>query len=225
MLFKTKGIVLSFIKYKESSIIAKIYTEEFGLQSYIVNGVRSKNSKTRIALFQPLTFLEMVVYHKHSGGLQRISEIKCIYPFQSISIEIHKSAIALFIAEILSKTLKEDYPNPSLFNFLLDSIVMFDIESGNVKNFHLSFLIELSGYLGFLPSSSKDILHSGYVKSASIEEVNFIEQLLQQTNSTITANNSIRRNCLEYLLEFYSYHIENFGTVNSVKILKEVLSN
>lgn len=225
MLFKTKGIVLNFIKYKESSIIAKIYTEEFGLQSYLINGVRNKNSKTKIALFQPLTLLDLVVYHKASGGLQRISEIKCYYPFQSISVEIHKSAIALFISEILTKSLKEDYPNLTLFNFLLESIALFDSEK-NVKNFHLSFLIELSGHLGFMPTNAQNILHSGFTKSATPEEENFLEQLIQLQNSpTIQGSNTIRRNCLEYIIDFYSYHVENFGIVHSIKILKEVLSN
>jgi DNA repair protein RecO (recombination protein O) len=83
MLHKTKGIVLHYIKYSETSIIVKIYTETFGIQSYIVNGVRSKNNKNKIALFQPLTLLDMVVYHKaNATSLNRIAEVRCSEPFQ-----------------------------------------------------------------------------------------------------------------------------------------------
>ena len=106
MLHKTKGIVLHFIRYSDTSIIAKIYTEAFGLQSYIVNGVRSKSAKNKIALFQPLTLLDLVVYHKENSTLQRISEMRCAEPYQSIPFKVHKSSIALFTAEILQKTLK-----------------------------------------------------------------------------------------------------------------------
>jgi len=81
MLHKTKGIVLNYIKYSDTSIIAKIYTEAFGLQSYIVNSVRSSKAKNKIALFQPLTLLEMVVYHKNHQGLQRISEMRTAEPY------------------------------------------------------------------------------------------------------------------------------------------------
>ena len=83
MLQKTRGIALSFIKYRDTSIIAKIFTEEFGMQSYIVNGVRSKSAKTKIALFQPLTLLELVVYHNKKKEIHRISEIKCFRNFHS----------------------------------------------------------------------------------------------------------------------------------------------
>ena len=97
MLHKTKGIVLNFVKFKETSVIVKIYTEKFGLQSYIENGVRSSKSKNKIALFQPLTQLELVVYHDPKKEINRISEIRCILPYKSIPFEIKKSRNALRI--------------------------------------------------------------------------------------------------------------------------------
>ena len=123
MLVKTRGIVLSYIKYRESSIIAKVYTEQLGVQSYIINGVRKKGSGSRIALFQPFTLLDMVVYTSQKGGLTRISEYKSAYPFGSIPFDIRKSSILLFLAEIVSKTIKEEEENPQLFNFLYQAII------------------------------------------------------------------------------------------------------
>src|SRR4051812_40998701 len=113
MLHKTRGVAISYIRYRESSIIAKIYTELFGIQSYIVNGVRSSTSKTnRIALFQPLTLLDLVVYHKEkSDNVRRISEIKCYNPFNTLPYNVVKSSLALFVTEILGKTLKEEEAN------------------------------------------------------------------------------------------------------------------
>ena len=103
MLQKTQGIALSYLRYRETSIIARVYTEEFGLQSYIVNGVRSAKSKNnRIALFQPLTLLEMVVYYKNDRDLHRLSEVKTNHPFQSLPFEVAKSTIALFVTEMLN---------------------------------------------------------------------------------------------------------------------------
>ena len=115
MLVKTDGIVLNFIKYRETSIIARIYTEQLGLQTYIVNGVRKKEPTGRIALFQPLTLLEMVVYASNSGGITRISEYKCAHQFQTLLYDIRKSSIALFLSEIISLTVKEEEENPPLF--------------------------------------------------------------------------------------------------------------
>src|SRR5436190_7926757 len=131
MLVKTRGIVLNFIKCRETSIIVRIYTEQLGLQTYIVNSVRKKGPATRIALFQPLTLLDMVVYNSGSGGISRISEYKCSYPFRSVLYDIRKSSVALFLSEIISLTVKEEEENPPLFNFLYQSIIAFDqLEAG-----------------------------------------------------------------------------------------------
>ena len=108
MLHKTRGVVFRFTKYGETSIIVTLFTELFGLQSYIVNGVRSKSGKNKIALFQPLTLLDLVVYHREHANLNRIKEVKCLYPFQSIPTDIKKSALAIFIIEVINKTVKEE---------------------------------------------------------------------------------------------------------------------
>jgi len=226
MIFKTKGIVLNYIRYRETSIITKIFTEQFGIQSYIVNSVRSSNSRTKIALFQPLTLLDLVVYHKPNGSLQRISELKCLSPFKSIPFEIKKTAIAIFMSEVLLKTMKEEASNPLLFNYLSETIQDFDKVSSTYENFHLKFLIDLSGFLGFLPSSSKDILAGRIVKPSTEQEEAFLQQIIQSDfHSAIKTDNQMRRICLEYILDFYASHVENFGEVNSVKVLKDVLTN
>ncbi|HEV7380803.1 MAG TPA: recombination protein O N-terminal domain-containing protein, partial [Dyadobacter sp.] len=137
MLHKTRGIALSYIKYKESSIIAKIYTELFGVQTYIVNGVRSSSAKTnRIALFQPLTLLEMVVYHKgKQDEIHRISEIKCYHPFSTLPYNVLKSCLSLFITEILVKSLREEEENQPLFYFLEQSVIYLDEADAGFENF------------------------------------------------------------------------------------------
>ena len=224
MLRKTRGIVLNHIKYRETSIIAKIYTEEFGVRSYIVNGVRSKNSKNKIGLFQSLTILDLVVYYKESASVKRISEMKCTFPFKSIPFEVKKSSIALFISEILNKSLKEENSNRELFYFLYKSLIYLDEVKEDFQNFHLQFLIQLSSYLGFFPTSIHDVIENeeSVLKQ---EDKEIFERLLRADyTETIKLNNGLRRFFLAHLLRFYKNHIENFGEINSEKILKEVLS-
>src|SRR5688572_26013551 len=157
MLVKTRGIVLNYIKYRETSIIARVYTEALGLQTYIINSIRKKGPGSRIALFQPLTLLEMVVYKSASGGITRISEYKCAHPFQTLLYDIRKSSIALFLSEIISASVKEEEENPPLFKFLYQNIVAFDNLEKNFENFHLSFLLQLSHFLGFGPHNAAEI--------------------------------------------------------------------
>ena len=104
MIDKTKGLVLSYIKYGDSSIICKIFTDSFGLQSYIINGIRNSKSKN-IALYQPLNILNMVVYHKNSSGIQRIKEAKLDVIYSSVHNDMKKVSVCFFISEFLYKSL------------------------------------------------------------------------------------------------------------------------
>ncbi|MGI9542291.1 MAG: DNA repair protein RecO [Cyclobacteriaceae bacterium] len=231
MLHKTKGIVINFIKYRESSIIVRIYTRAFGLQSYILNGVRTKNSKQgKIALFQPLTLLDLVVYHKNKDQLQRISEVKCTMPFHSVPYQTKKSSIALFMAEIMSKTLKDASENPALFDFLSHSILCLDSQKEEFENHHLIFLIQLSSYLGFGPSSSRDISYE--IKDPqeesilSSQEMSGLDRLIKSDYNTILQlSNQSRRLILDEILSFYQFHLESIRPVKSVSVLNAVLQD
>lgn len=228
MLVKTRGVVLKFIKYRETSIIVNIYTECLGLQGYIINGIRSfRTKRNKIALYQPLTLLDLVVYYREEKQLQRLSEAKCQHPFYSITLKPKKSGIALFILEILSKTLKEQTENKDLFNFLWDSILKFDSGELPSENFHLVFLVQLSKFLGFRPQSAKEIheelrseLNEVWLHSP---ESQLMDQMLtcSYTNSPALSN-SQRANLLKILLSFYRWNIEQFGTVKSLDVLNQV---
>jgi DNA repair protein RecO (recombination protein O) len=230
MLHKTKGIALGYIRYRETSIIAKIYTEAFGIQSYIVNGVRSSKSKSnRIALFQPLTMLEMVVYHKaKQDGLNRISEMKCYMPFAEIPYEISKLSLALFVTEILSKTLQEEEPNPELFAFLAHSIIYLDDAKDGFENFHIQFLMQYATFLGFGIDRMEDLdreLNQHHSPRISDEiEVRATEILLRSHYGvSIGLDRNRRVAILEKVLFFYHAHMNSLGSIRSLDVLREVM--
>ena len=170
MLYKTRGIVFRFTKYGETSISVNIFTELFGLQGYIINSVRTKSSKNKIALFQPLTLLDLVVYHRANANLNRIKEVKCIHPFQSLAIDIKKSVVSMFINEIVNKTVKDESHAKEVFEFLFRSVVLLDTMNNNIENFHLIFLIKLSRYLGFGVHNLNEIL-GGRMADVQIENL------------------------------------------------------
>jgi DNA repair protein RecO (recombination protein O) len=230
MLYKTRGIALNYIRYRESSIIAKIYTEAFGIQSYIVNGVRSSKSKmNRIALFQPLTLLDMVVYHKSKEAtIHRISEIKCYSPFQSLPYDVFKSSLALFVTEILGKTLKEEEPNEPLFQFIEDSVLYLDEAENGFENFHIQFLLQYASYLGFgvetIADLEGELKENHFPQIADARELNATEYLLQNPYGIEVALDRTRRvDILEKLIFFYKIHMDTLGEIRSLDVLREVL--
>lgn len=220
MLAKTRGIVFRYIRYGETSIIVTIFTEAFGLQTYMVNGVRSQSKKTKMALYQPLTLLDMVVYHKENANILRIKEVKCLHPYQTLATDIRKSAIALFVNEVLNKAVKEQSHAEELAAYLIDSLMALD-RAEQPENFHLTFLIGLSRYLGFQPQSAAEVLGGRVLDEA--EETLLTRLLGADTDREVMLTYVQRRNLLDALLRFYATHLENLGEFKSQVVLREVL--
>ncbi len=229
MLHKTRGIVINYIRYRETSIIAKIYTEKFGVQSYIENGVRSSKGKNRIALFQPLSLLDLVLYHDDKKEIHRISEIKSAYPFKTLPYDVYKSSIGMFLDEVLNKTLKETNENPTLFEFLFHSLIFLDETEQHFENFHLIFLLKFTFFLGFSPNDANEILTQ--FREANIfipfdsDYKTLINNLIAADYQTpLPISRGARNHLLEVIILFYQLHVEDFGEVKSLQVLREVLS-
>ncbi|MFN8345727.1 MAG: DNA repair protein RecO [Spirosomataceae bacterium] len=230
MLYKTRGIALNYIRYRETSIIAKIYTEEFGIQSYMVNGIRSAKSKTnRIALFQPLTLLDLVVYHKSKEQtIHRLSEVRCSLPFRSLPFDFIKSSIALFITELLVKTLREEEANEPLFQFLLEAIVYLEEADEHFENFHLQFLAKLAFYLGFGAESVREMeeqltenLYPHSMEPAMREALQGFLHLPLDYSASLTRLQ--RSKLLDTLVFYYKIHLEGLGEIKSLEVLRELM--
>jgi DNA repair protein RecO (recombination protein O) len=231
MLVKTRAIALHYVKYSESSIIACLYTEKFGRQSYIINSVRTKRPAIPASFFLPLTLLETDVYYKPGRDIQRIKEITCMLHFHSIPFKIVKSTIALFIAELLFKTLKEEEANPALFDFLIHSIQLLDIKDEGIQNFHLVFLLHYMKFLGIYPFQPEMYGMKDYQPvfnlppDAGVREKKGFEQLIHSSLSQlgeISLTHKTRSFLLERIMEFYTVHLEQVTGIRSLQVLKEV---
>lgn len=235
MLIKTKGIIFKAIKYSETSLILDIYTEEKGLQKYIISGVRSKRAKTKVGILQPTSLVEMVAYYRVSKPINRLKEIKAAHIYQTLPFDVLRGTMGLFMVELAQKTIKEEEANPYLFHFLFDQFYQLDIADQFPPNFHLQFMAELAKYLGFAPANGwsnntpyfdmqegrfeqKEPLHQ-YTMEVLLSQK--IHQLFQYENPILTRKE--RQLLLEKLILFYRLHIENFTGLNTHTILKEVL--
>ncbi len=221
MLFKTKGVVFRFTRYGETSIIVSVFTDQFGLQSFIVNGARSKSANSKMALYQPLTLLELVVYHRENANINRIREVKCLYPYQTIHKDFYKASIGMFINEVLNRTVKEESHSQNLCEFIISSLMTLDSMAEHIENFHLQFLFKLSGFLGFGARTVQDILGLR-VTDPAIET--FLNQLMDADYTTyIPCTNAQRREALDLLVKFYNDHL-GLGELNSLQVLREIMN-
>lgn len=220
MLYKTRGIVFRFTKYGDTSIIVSIFTDLFGLQSYLVNGVRSKSGRGMISLYQPLTLLDLVVYHRENANLLRIKEAKCLHAYQHIHQDIRKTTIALFLNEVINKAVKDQSNAETIFGFLMRSFISLD-QLDSVESFHLQFLIQLSRHLGFGVHDTREVLEGG---AFTEEEDAALRRLLDSGYADCPDVPYTRRqHLLEQLLSFYHRHLDTMTEIRSVEVLKEVL--
>jgi DNA repair protein RecO (recombination protein O) len=144
-----KGIYLNHFPYSETSAIIKVFTQDYGLQSFIAKGIKKKKGAS--AVLQPFHLLEIDCSYNPNKSLNYAGLIKLQKPPASITMDLRKSMVAIFLTEILYKCIKEEESNTELYEYISTAISIFD-ESEFNANFHLVFLMGLSRYFGFQPS-------------------------------------------------------------------------
>jgi len=233
---KTEAIVLKTFKYSETSIIAKIYTKEFGLLSFMVHGVRKKRSKFSASFFQALQILNLEIQYKTKSNLHAIRDLSLSEGIQSIYSNIIKSSIAFFLAEVVSKTVREEETNEELFYFLQNSIVFIEeAEEKSISNFHIVFLISLSRYLGFYPNYSDkvffNIFTGGFENTYNSQycfeekESKLFGQLMKLNYSNcqeLRLSKEERKEILSGILRFYHIHLPEMGEIKSLEVLEVI---
>jgi DNA repair protein RecO (recombination protein O) len=239
MLTKNNSIVLSKLKYKDYDLIVKCYTQERGLVSYILRGVlKSKKSQTKTVYFQALSQLQIEEVYKPNQSLHTIKEVKLNYIYKTLHTNIYKSAVVLFLSEVLSSVLKEEEKNEDLFNYIQISLQYLDNED-KFSNFHLLFLLKLTRYLGFQPENLKmeypffnletgvfEAYNHG-IYSVSGENLTLLKSLLGinfDALNTIKINAKQRREFLNMLLYYFELHLGGFKKPKSLKVLNDVFN-
>ena len=245
MTHKTKGIVLRTVKYGETSLVVTIFTELFGVQTYMVNGARTtKRTGNKAAMFQPSAMLDLEVYHNDQKSMQRIKECSWAFLYQYILSDVIKNSIALYMVELLQKTLKQPESNSDLFYFCEDALMQLDAAEKNIAaNFALFFSLHLADFFGFKISNSN-------LKSEEIfldlKEGEFVLQqpthpnFIHGQHATVTAellktripaeldqlklNKQIRRELLLKYQDYYALHIHDFGQMKTLRVLQEIIS-
>ena len=244
MVHTTKGIVLRTVSYGETSVIVLMHTELFGLQSYIVNGVRtSKKNAAKNNLFQPACILEMEVYHNELKNLQRIKDARWHYLYQDIFFNIPKNMVALFMTELLQKVIRQPARNADLSNFIDDAYIQLDKADTKITaGYPLFFALQLTSFFGFSIrdeyTPTRKILdlregefvkhlplHPYYLEEPASSMVSQLLKVMQPFElQDMVLPLAVRRELLESILQFYALHIQDFGVMKSLPVLQEILS-
>lgn len=241
MLIKTRAVVLDVLNYAEASIIVKAYTQTHGLQSFLVNGVRKPKARYASSVFQPLSLIEVVAYYRKQGGLHRVAEVAASPPLVHIPYDTVKTTVALFLAEILYRSIREEEANPELFGFIDHAVQILDLHPGTTVRFHLVFCLQLTRYLGFYPGGHystatpyfdlqegvfrSDLpVHPWYIREPLSK---FFDELpgysLEDTHELLLPS-GIRKSLLQFIISYYQLHLPQGFEVRAHEVLAELMA-
>ncbi|GAA3632441.1 DNA repair protein RecO [Flavivirga jejuensis] len=239
MLITTNAIVLSKLKYRDNDLIVRCYTQQLGVVSFLLRGVlKSKKGNSKVAYFQLLSQLQLVVVYKNNRSLQAIKETKLNTIYTSLHSNILKSSIVMFLSEVLSNTLKEEEKNETLYSYIETTLLWLDTHS-EYSNFHLLFLLNLSRYLGFYPDTEnidypffnlregKFEIKSQGRYTISRENLTLLKKLLGTTFdelSVVEINATQRQSFLSMILLYFELHLGSFKTPKSLQIFNQVFN-
>ena len=239
MVSSTSALVISALKFGDTSLIVRMYTAQFGLQSYLLKGILGKKRGTlKSGHFQPLTQLDIVGSCGREGKLGYLREAHISFPYQTVHTDIRKSTVALFLSEVLSGCLRESEPDEGLFEYLCSALQWLDHQD-QIANFHIRFLIGLTRYLGLYPDLSNkdapvfDLREGAFLSESTLNPslegkllayfVRFLESDFDGLGQ-IPMNQEYRRELLKVLIRFYEMHIPGFRKPRSLDVFDAVFS-
>ena len=209
-----EAIVLGYTKFGENSVVVHTLSEEYGRRGFLVR----IGKKTGMALLLPLNILEMDVVPNPKSTLWSARNLTARDPLNGIRGNLYKNTMSLFLSEVLLRTVRDGQAEDGLYPWCTRSILTLDTLEADFSNFHIRFLLELAGALGFRPSL-EDIAPFAEKHLAQLKP--FLTSTF--TESMLIPLRGEDRNALcEDLLRYLEYHTESSIRVHSLAVLREV---
>ena len=196
-------------------------------------------ARMNASLFQHGNLVNIVAYDKEASKLSRIKEIGLAKAYMHLPFKVEKSSIALFLLEVIRNSIKEQEPNPELFDFLHEWLLFLDNYEGSHSLLHVKFLCDYATYIGFKPINnwSEDMpylnLELGHFTAENTTGLYIADQEISKSLSillniekenlvSISFHKEIRMKMIEELIRFYKFHIQSFRDLKSYEILRQI---
>ena len=245
MLVKTEAIVLHSFKFGESKMIVDMFTREAGRLSFVVSLPKTSKSRLKKQYFQPMTLLEIECDVRQRLQLQKLKDARLLSAYASIPFSPEKLALSLFVAEFLYHALHAEQQNEPLFVYVCDSMQWLDMASAGYANFHLTFLMRLSRFLGFYPNlevrgERREVrgemffdlregqfctsapMHRDFLQPDDARRIHILMRMDFPTMHLYRLSRQERNRILDVLLHYYQLHIPQFPELKSLAVLQEL---
>ena len=241
MLVKTEAIVLRAIKYGENRLIVDLFTRQAGRLSCIITIPKTSKGRLKKQFFQPLSLLDVECDVRDRVQLQKMRDARLLFPYATLTADPTKIAISLFLAEFLYAAVRgEQQADEPLFDYMKNSLLWFDAATDGIANFHLSFLMHLSRFLGFYPNlvegdeddtffdlregafCSEPPIHQDFLRADEAARIRTLMRMDYQNMHLFRMNRMERNRCLEVMLNYYRLHLPSFPELKSLAVFQEL---
>ena len=233
--FTTEGIVIQKINYSESSLIIKVLTKDKGLQSFIFQGAKRKGKKGQVV--SPLSIINITYFQRNDSQLAKIRQVDLAVIYKDIPFNPIKTSILFFVNELIQNSIKEEEYNPQLYHFIKSALQILDVQRA-FSNFPIKFSLALLGQIGYYPAIDElgryfDFLNGKITKNEPNHpyflDKDITSYLIKINQQPLSENgnkipNSIKKQLLDGLLDYYKIKIEGFKPLKSIEILETVLA-
>lgn len=230
----TAAIILRKTPYTGSSAIVATYTEKYGRMAFMIRGLGKKGGKN--AVLQPLSRVEIVCRYRQNKSLQTAQSIRFVSPASAGFQGPVKASMALFLAEVLYKSLREEAPDNELYDYLGNALAYFEESPVNTV-FHLQLMAKLTRFLGFFPAGAPgeerpyfDLQNGIFTANINdslhvlprVETAMFYRFATTDFLTEIHVEQRVKRDILTALAQYYRLHLEGFGELKSLPVLMEL---
>ncbi len=211
---KTEAIMLNSVKYGDNKLILSVYTRDSGRMTLSVVIPRTRNRASALPYCQPL--FQNEIEYTARGNIRRAARITPSFTYRTIPFDTAKMSVAMFLSEILTKTLTFAEKNDDLYNFIATSLQILDDQQYKGVNFHIKFLLQLTKYMGF-DIGAKHLVMPPYTLTLNqILESDFIEC------EQLELSGEIRSQLLQKTLDYYRQHFETLDNIKSLEVLQKI---
>lgn len=233
------GVVLNVIKYNDRNNIAHIYTDRRGIMSFLLAQGSTPSARMRNAMFMPLSLLSFEARIVPGKELSTLRDVRHTHLLSNIHAHPAKTAVAMFVSELLSHSIQERERNEALFRYIETSVRLLETMSEGVANFHICFLYHLGAFLGIEPDI--DSYRDGYWfdmtggvftpyphagrSNLRPDEARVIKLLSRMSFSTLHLfkfNRKERGRMLDVMIAYFRLHNSTIGTLRSPAILQQL---
>ena len=231
--------MLHSFKYGESRLIVDMFTREVGRLSFIVPLPKTPKSRMKKQYFQPMTLLEIECDVRQRVQLQKLKDVRLLSAYASVPFSPEKLALSLFTAEFLYHALRSEQCNEPLFAYVCDAMRWLDAVETGFANFHLTFLMRLSRFLGFYPNLDDYVdgcvfdlraatfslqvpTHRDFLQPDDAQRIHTLMRMDFPTMRLYRLSRHDRNRIVDVLLYYYRLHIPQFPELKSLSVLQEL---